>query len=218
MLDRFQGDTTLPPREASFRAEDLVQEIQAGRAPDQNFRRLFRLYFPSSVKFFINRGSSRHDAEDLAQEVLLSVYKSVLKFRLDASFDTWIFRILVNVWKNDLRRRSSLEGRAQKVSLDRPSAAPIDKALAPPPELKDMSGSPLQRVLADERTKLLLEAVDRLPLRMRQCVLLRVGQGLKYREIAEVMGLGVSSVKTHLGSAHERLRPLLEKHFGASVF
>ncbi len=195
----------------------LILAIQSGRSQGEHFQQLFRRYFPSAVHFFVNRGLARNDAEDLAQDVLFRVYKNVGSFRHEASFDTWIFQILTNVWKNALRSRSTLEGSSEKVPLDEVAEQRGEQPRAAV-ELHDPGENPLERLMSHERTRLLLEAVDQLPSRMRQCMLLRIGQGLKYREIAEVMGVGVSSVKTHLGTAHQRLKPLLDKHFDCFVF
>lgn len=195
----------------------LVREIQAGRSRDEHFQQLFVRYYPSAVHFFANRGLPKNDAEDLAQDVLVGVYKGMGRFRLDASFDTWHLTILANVWKNHLRSRSTLEGRAEKVRLDGGNE-PAEGERFGMPELRDLAEDPLEQILADERTRLLHEAIDQLPPKMRQCMMLRIGQGLRYREIAEVMGIRVSSVKTHLGTAYERLKPLLEEHFDVFAF
>ncbi len=218
--DRLSATGSTPRAEGSAESRDIeaaIRAIQSGQSGNQHFQQLFRRYFPAAVHFFVRRGLARNDAEDLAQEVLLRVYRKVGTFRREASFETWLFQILTNVWKNALRRRATLEGRSEKIPLDLVAERLGDEPRAVI-ELQDGAQTPLDRIMADERTRLLLEAVDQLPPRMRQCMLLRVGQGLKYREIAEIMGVGVSSVKTHLGTAYERLKPLLDKHFDVFVF
>ena len=190
----------------------LVREIQAGRSRDEHFQQLFRLYYPSAVHFFLRRGFAAQDAEDLAQDVLLGVYKGLEKFRHEASFDSWLFQILSNVWKNALRSRATLEGKAEKVQVEMTGERGEPEQYQEVAVLQEISEDPLGRVLAGERARLLREAIDQLPARMRQCMLLRIGQGLKYHEIAAIMGVGIASVKTHLGTAHKRLKPLLDKN------
>ncbi len=211
-----QPTTSRPGRLAGSQAPDiehLVREIQAGRSKDDHFQQLFRHYLPSMVYFFVNRGLSKEDAEDLTQEVLVSVYKNVGKFRLDASFDTWLFRIMINVWKNALRHRDTFEGRAENIPLDRIVERVGNQAPGAALDRHDPAEDPLQRVLTEERTRLLLEALEQLPPKMRQCVQLRLGQGLRNQEIADLMEVSITTVKTHLRTAYQRLRPLLEKQF-----
>ncbi len=76
----------------------------------------------------------------------------------------------------------------------------------------------LDQVLDGERSRLLAQALDELPPKMRECMLLRVGQGLKYREIAALMQVSIATVKTQLSTAHKRLKPLLEKHLDVFEF
>ena len=72
---------------------------------------------------------------------------------------------------------------------------------------------PLDRLIAEERLQQLREALLDLPPQMRQCVLLRLDQELKYREIAEVMNIAVNTVKSQLAQAKDRLRTRLEESF-----
>jgi len=187
--------------------EQLVREIQAGRSPEENFERLFDRYCSPVTHFFVNRGFSDQEAEDLAQDSLLRVYRNIGRFRFEASFDTWLFQIAGNVWKNALRSQATRKRQADRISLDQ-VLDPEERE----PEPEDPSDGPLEQALADERTRLLHAALDTLPPKMRACMLLRLGQGMKYHEIAAVMRVTIATVKSQLSAAQKRLRPLLEKH------
>ncbi len=193
--------------------EHLMREIQAGRSKEEHFQELFLHYLPSVVHFFRNRGVS--DAEDLAQEVLFSVYRNVKKFRFEASFDTWMFQIAANVWKNALRSQDALKRRAEEVSLEeeieRSEAGGSD--VEPPDPARD----PLEQAMAEERTAVLHDGLDQLPPKMRQCTFLYL-QGLSYREIGELTGVSITTVKAHLKAARERLQPILKEHFDVADF
>jgi RNA polymerase sigma-70 factor (ECF subfamily) len=186
--------------------EHLVLEIQAGHSKEEHFQVLFRHYFPSVTHYFLNRGIS--NAEDLAQEVLFSVYRNVEKFRLKASFNTWVFQIATNVWKNALRSQDALKRRAEEISLEES---------VPDVEPPDPVCSPLEQAMAEERTTLLHAALDELPPKMRQCTLAYL-RGLSYREIGELLGVSVTTVKTHLKSTRKRLQPILEEYFDGADF
>ena len=212
------GDHPDPaPRIDSAEVARLVRQCRSGRASEESFHRLFKLFYPVLIHFFVNRGIASQTAEDLAQDALFRVYKNMKGFRFESSFETWLFQIARNTWKNTLRDDLALKRQADEISLDAPPPAAADGGLpAAALETVDPSDSPLEHVLADERTRLLDEALERLPAKMRQCMLLRVGQGLKYNEIAAVLKISLATVKTQLAEARKRLKPLLERY--ADVF
>ncbi len=195
----------------------LVQEIQAGRSPEYHFQRIFERYCAPVTHFFANRGFSAQEAEDLAQDAFIRVYRNIGAFRLEASFETWLFRIAGNVWKNALRSRSALKRVADTVPLDEIVKPGEDRRSDREHEPEEVSEDPLDQVLAAERMRLLRQAIEELPPKMRECVLLRVTRGLKYREIADMMKTSISSVKSQLHAAKQRLKPLLE-HFDVFEF
>ncbi len=203
----------MAPQHKAPDGEHLVREIQAGRSKEEHFQELFLHYLPSVVHFFRNRGLS--DAEDLAQEVLFSVYRSVERFRFEASIDTWMFQIAANVWKNALRSREALKRGAEEVSLEETiERSEADGLHVEPP---DPGRGPLEQAMAEEQTVLLNEALDQLPPKMRQCTFLYL-QELSYREIGELMGVSATTVKAHLKAARERLQPILAEHFDVADF
>jgi len=189
----------------------LVREIQEGRSADESFRKIYEVYFPALVRFFANRGFAVTRAEDLAQEAFLRVYKNLGEFRSEASFETWLFKIATNGWKNALRARKALKREADEISLDAMKCPDDDEAAGWEPA--DPSDDALDQVLAQERTQILDKALEALPERMREVVLLRVGLDLTYQEIAKLLKIGVATVKSHLKTAKERLKPILAQHF-----
>ncbi len=211
--NHIEPRTEAPERDRLDRRTELarlIPEIQVGASPE-SFRRLFEIYCPPVTHFFLNRGFSDQESEDLAQEALLRVYRSIGTFRSESSLDTWLFKIVKNVWKNEIRRR-----RAQKRHADE---VPLEAVIAPEEsdensysEPQDPVQGPLDQVLAGERSRLLYLALEELPPKMHQCVLLRIGQGLKYREVAAVMKVSIATVKSQLNEAKQRLGPLLEPH------
>lgn len=188
----------------------LVKEIQAGRQPEENFQRIFDRYCRPVTNFFANRGFSPAEAEELAQETFIRVYNHIGTFRLDASFKTWLFRIVGNIWKNALRDRSTLKRQAETVTLDEIAESKDEQRGDAAPEPEDPEDDPLTQTLAEERTQKLMKAIGKLPPKMQECVLLRVGRDLKYEEIADVLQVSVSTVKSQLNAAKKRLKPILE--------
>lgn len=174
----------------------------------ESFRRLFHQHYRLVISFFLKRGISPDESEELTQETFLRVYKSMPAFRGESRFGTWLFQITANVYKNYCRTRATQKRDAQEVSLEEPgSGGPAD------PAWESGDAGPLDGVLAEERSKKLRRAFEELPPQMRRCVMLRVDQDLKYREIAVQMDVSIDTVKAHLFQARQILKNKLGDYF-----
>jgi RNA polymerase sigma-70 factor, ECF subfamily len=180
---------------------------------DDEFRRLFEQYFQAIFAFFLRRGFSREESRDLAQETFLRVYRSIGRFRGEASFQTWLFQIATNLWRNEVRQRMAEKREGFEVSLEAEmeKGHPVSSDSRLPGE-SSPSGA-LDGLLADERTRKMREAVGTLPPQMRRCVLLRIEQNLKYREIASTMQISIETVKSQISQARDRLEMELGRYF-----
>lgn len=188
-----------------------VAELQHGVNTEENFRHLFDSYYQAVFRFFEKRGFSLDQCHDLTQETFISVYKGIASFRGDAAFQTWLFLIAANVWRNTLRHQSTLKRAAEQISLDetRDDAEDVSKL-----DVADTSMStPLEGILQDERERMLRAAMAALPEQMRKCVILRVHQELSYQDIAIVLRLSVETVRTHLKQARKQLKAKLAHYF-----
>lgn len=170
---------------------------------------LYRKYYRPVVYYFARRGCSREESRDLAQETFLRVYKNKGTFRGESSEVTWLFQIAANLFKNTLRSHSTLKRDGFEVPLE---AAGVENGM-----IQEIccghEGGALDIILIEERARILREALEDLPPQMRQAVMLRVDQDLKYREIAEVMRVSIETVKAHLYQARQHLRDKLADYF-----
>jgi RNA polymerase sigma-70 factor, ECF subfamily len=143
---------------------------------------------------------NHHDAEDIAQEVFIKVYRSLDKFRQDAQLSSWLYRIVMNACI-DHRRRHLPAGSA-------PFGEEAEQRLlntveeAPGPEACAYAGE-LGQVLELE--------INRLPPGQRIVFVMRHHQGLKLGEIADALGLAEGTVKRQLHAAIHRLRDALRQ-------
>lgn len=186
--------------------QEIIERLQS--APrEEDFRRLFDLYYPRVVHFFARRGFPPQDCQDLTQETFLGIYKGIGTFRRDARFETWLFTIATNAWRKRLRHGTAGKREGQEVPLEPEGAAPPDTAEPPADE----------EMLRRERSRRLREAVEKLPEQMRRCLTLRVYQEMKYREIAALLRLSPETVKVHLFQARRRLREELGPYFANAV-
>jgi RNA polymerase sigma-70 factor (ECF subfamily) len=147
------------------------------------------------------------EAEDLAQEVFLRVYRTRQKYTPKAKFATWLFTIANNLALNSLRDRR----RKMAVSLD-----PPDPASSGPWQTEQLTSGrerpPAHDVQQAELADVVRRALDQLNDRQRMAVVLNKFEDLNYAEIAEVMGLTTKAVKSLQSRARSRLRECLQPY------
>jgi RNA polymerase sigma-70 factor (ECF subfamily) len=141
---------------------------------------------------------NHHDAEDIAQEVFIKVYRSLDRFRQDSQLSSWLYRIVMNACI-DHRRRHSPAGSA-------PFGEEAEQKMLNTPE---ETPGPEDRAYAGELGAVLERAVATLPKGQRIVFVMRHHQGLKLCEIAEALGLAEGTVKRQLHAAVHRLRQAL---------
>lgn len=181
----------------------ILADLQAGVSVEESFRRLCEIYTRPVHHFFAKRGFSPQDCLDLTQETFLGIYRGVGSFRWDAPFETWLFKVAANALRKRLRSGAAGKRAGQEVPIEteEPEGGPV----------------PGEDLLAGERARLLREAIGRLPEQMRKCLLLRVDQEMRYKEIAVVLRLSPETVKVHLFQARKRLREELGPYFGDAL-
>lgn len=141
---------------------------------------------------------NHHDAEDIAQEVFLKVYRSLDQFRQDAQLSSWLYRIVMNACIDHRRRHVPAAGA--------PSAEEAERRLA---SVEEETPGPEDRAYAGELGQAIALEVSRLPPGQRVVFIMRHHQGLKLGEIARLLGLAEGTVKRQLHAAVHRLRHAL---------
>ena len=189
-------------RDPDIRLMLRVREDQAGA-----FEELVANYQHRLVAVMHHLIGSADEAEDLAQEVFLRVYRSRKKYRPRSKFSTWLFTIANNLALNALRSRR----RKAAVRLDTSDSGP----LGPRPAerlVRDRGEQPSQHIQQQELAAVIRRALDGLNERQRAAVLLNKFEEMNYAEIAEVMGLTTKAVKSLLSRARENLRQALKDY------
>jgi len=174
-----------------LRAErELVTACQRGDR--EAFRELFEGYKDRVYSIALRFAGNPHTAMDIAQETFLKLFSSIRNFRGDSSFDTWIYRLVVN---------SCLDHRRKAWRL-MPLAGEFLGTLR-------TSGGKLDELLREEADGHLRAAIDKLPASLKITVVLRYTQGLSYEEIAAVLGCSTGTVASRLNRAHKTLERTL---------
>ena len=141
---------------------------------------------------------NHHDAEDIAQEVFIKVFRSLDRFRQDAQLTSWMYRIVMNACI-DYRRRHSPASSA-------PFGEEAEQKMLNTPE---ESPGPEDTTYAGELGEVLEAEIGRLPPGQRMVFIMRHHQGLKLGEIADALDLAEGTVKRQLHAAVHRLRHAL---------
>ena len=138
---------------------------------------------------------NHHDADDIAQEVFIKVYRSLGRFRQDAQFTSWLYRIAMNACIDHRRRHAfgASSDEAETALANHPAGEP----------------GPEARTYAGELGQALQAAIDGLPPRQRLIFAMRHFEDLKLIEIASALGLAEGTVKRQLHAAVHRLRRIL---------
>jgi RNA polymerase sigma-70 factor (ECF subfamily) len=171
----------------------------------QAFAQLVERYQYRLVAIMHHLVGSSEEAEDLAQEVFLRVFRTRHKYHPRAKFSTWLFTIANNLALNHLRSRQ----RRPVVPLELSESGPLG---ARPAEqlVQDQQRRPTELLQQKELAAIVRAALDELNERQRMAVVLNKFEDMSYQEIAEVMSMSVKAVKSLLSRARTRLREVLQ--------
>jgi len=177
--------------------EELITRSQNGdiNAFEELVAKYERKVFSIAFRFMGNQ----EDASDLAQEAFLKAYQSIKQFRKEASFSTWICRIVSNVCRDELRKlkRSSQTSLDEEVWLEEGTVAK---------QIKDNRPTPEQIYENNELKGYLQNLINNLIPEYRMVVILRDIQDYSYEEISEILGCSLGTVKSRLYRGRKALR------------
>jgi len=186
-------------------AIDETTLIRAAQQGDEAaFEQLVRSYDRAVLRLALNLLRSPEDARDVYQEAFLRVYRNLGSFRLDSSFQTWLYRIVTNLCLDHLRRR--------KVRREEPAVAEagdgtVDHMQNVREERAD--GDPQRRLLSKELGARIRQVLSGLTARERTVFELRHYQGLRLRDIGETLGTSEEAAKNCLFRVTQKMRVAL---------
>lgn len=181
---------------------DLVTRSQAGDT--SAFNELVTRYRNRAYAMIYNMVRNEQDAWDLAQDGFLKAWKSISRFRGQSSFYTWLYRILMNVTIDAMRRKQIEGGTEFDDQIGLQNIAP-GAATAPKSEME-----PADRMTDKEIRQRIDEAIAKLSPEHRTAIVMREIDGLEYTEIAEQMGCSLGTVMSRLFYARKKLQALLK--------
>ncbi|HEX8169015.1 MAG TPA: RNA polymerase sigma factor [Thermoanaerobaculia bacterium] len=171
----------------------------SGGSRDEEFEAMYRQYYARVFRFFRASGVADGEAQELAQETFIKIYKSFEQYRGEGPA-SYVHTTARRVLLNRMRDISAAKRRVEIVDIDDPEAG-IDPPAAPEPDLADRQETELRR-------RRLVQAVSELPNGQKETLRLRM-TGLKYHQIAAALGVSVDAVKSRLRDATKYLRERL---------
>ena len=167
---------------------ELIKEFRDGN--EAAFDQLVKRHLPETFGFFFKFTADEIEAEDLAQDVFIKMFKALKNFRFESEFKTYLFRANINMSNTYLRRNKW----RNLLHLDQaPEQGYIDT-----------------RNEDEWRRKELWDAVAKLSSRQRMVVTMRIAQGMPYKEISEIMGISENSAKVNYHHAVKALKFIFE--------
>ena len=173
----------------------LLEMARAGSLPA--FEELVSAYEKKIYNYCLRMTNSKEDAEDLTQEVFIKVYKSMKSFKGNCQLSTWVYRIAHNICIDKYRKI-----KANVISLSHPKGREDGREV----ELASVDPSPEEKMITREQQKFLMECINGLKPEYRSVIILRDVQHYSYEEIADILGVPLGTVKSHISRARTALR------------
>jgi len=179
----------------------LMLDVKAG--DEQSFALLLHRYRTPLVNFLYRMVRNREQAEDLAQEVFIRVYRARADYVPSAKFTTWLFRIATNLALNSVR---DTRHQRMEVSLDAPVTVDAEDGDERPIDVAEKNPNIEEHLVQEAQREMIRHAIDKLPEKQRAAVLLHKYQDLDYGEISKILECSESALKSLLFRAYETLR------------
>ena len=179
--------------------DELVTNFQNG--DKSAFNTLVLKYQNRIAKLIYRHTNDAETTKDLCQETFLKAYKSLLKFKRESAFYSWLYRIAINCCIDYSRQQT----RRNTVSYDELTVEPEELLVSRHP-------SPSHLVEMEELGDMINKAVDQLPTKQQRVFRLRYEKKMQIKEVAVHINRSAGTVKTHLHHAHKRLRELLRPY------
>ncbi len=171
----------------------------------REFDQLVERYHKQAYNIAYRMAGNHADAEDLTQEAFIRAFRFFGQYRRELPFDSWLYKIMSNVFIDRLRRKPKVRIR----SIDQPVATDEGEAQF---DIADKSAGPEDIVLSTQMDSRVQTALENLPEAFRITVIYADIEGLSYEEIAEATNTNIGTVRSRLHRGRRLLRDKLKKY------
>lgn len=166
------------------------------------FEELIKEYKKVAYNIALRILKNKEDAEDISQESMIKIFKSIDKFNMESSFKTWLYRIVVNTCL-DFKRKA----KENTISVDQPVQAGYDEFYI---DLKDETPSTEEIIEKKQMKEMVMEAIYKLDDDFKTIIILRDINGFSYEEISEILSCNIGTVKSRISRGRHKLKEILE--------
>lgn len=201
-----------PKREANSSSDlGVVQRILKG--DDAAFSKLVERYQGKVFSIALGMTKNKEDAMDITQDAFVKIYRYLGNFQGNSSFYTWIYRIVVNLCIDHIRR----EGRRVNTDFDEKNRYSSEISTGADVFPRRMDGSPSKVLGRKELAERIQEAVGELPEYHKAVIIMREIEGLSYAEMAEIMKVSKGTIMSRLHHARQKLKKSLEPYLDGEL-
>jgi len=201
---------TIGDKKAPSVDDDLEYVIACQKGDTEAFSVLVERHSKKMLNIVFRMLGDYDEACDVAQEAFLAAFRSIGKFKAEAKFSTWLYRIMVNYTKNRLKQRQNLS-RRESASLDDVADVPDDCRTCLAVSNEGHPGEILERRELEAQVQ---ECISALEGEQREVVVMRDIQGFSYEEIRDILQIPDGTVKSRLSRARLALKDCLKKVMG----
>lgn len=173
--------------------EELIAQAKNGNR--QAFQQLVERYYPTVERFAYQLGNQHHEVDDIVQEVFLRVYRFIDQFS-QSKFSTWLYKITLNVTRDIGRKKSQNLRKVVKIKKERMNDEPTVE----------------RNILRNEADQILHTCIQKLDEKYRLPIILFYFHEKKYEDIAQILDVRLSTVKTRLLRAKQMLKKQLKEY------
>lgn len=196
-------EEVLAQRRQDSRSEDSRNIRKALKGDQTAYRAILKKYHDQVYNLLYRMVHDKDEVEDLTQEAFIKAFNSLKNFNEEFAFSTWLYKIATNNCIDYIRKK-----KLATFSIDKPIESKDGEYSY---EIPDSTYEPDKTLIAGQRTRILEEAVNALPEKYRQVILMRHTEDMDYQEIADALKLPLGTVKAHIFRAREILYKRLRK-------
>ncbi len=196
-----QSNTTPVASKSKLEDLQLIEEALSGN--QTSYARLMKKYYPLIHNLVYRMISKKEDVEDLTQEAFIKAFNSLQNFDRQFAFSTWLFKIATNNAIDYLRKKKLFT-----FSIDKDFGSDDNDMKF---EIPDSEHKPDTVIMDAQLRKVLDEAIELLPPKYKQVIVMRHKQELEYEEIAKELKIPLGTVKAHIFRGREMLNKFLKE-------
>ncbi len=179
---------------------EIILLEKAIKGDIKSFEILIRKYQKFAYNVALNYLKDVNEAEDVTQEALIKAFKYLKNFHMDSKFSTWLYRIVINTCKDELKKKS----RDNKVITLNNKDTYLD-------EIEDLRYEPLKNIEEKELSNNLKEAVNKLKDKYKEVIILCDINNMSYNEISEILDIPVGTVRSRINRGRLCLRKIINE-------